>query len=73
MSVSYLAATHTPLCLSLSCAERREVVVQQETLVSAVEHVVNEFLVELRSQCTCGEALCLSTCEDGASVRHRQR
>ena len=46
---------------------------EEETLVAALEHVVNQLLVHLCTECTCRERLCLATCEDRASVRHRQR
>ena len=67
-----LAAAYAALSACFACAERREVIVEQEAHVSALQHVVDEFLVELRSECAGGEALCLSAREDGASVRHGQ-
>ena len=71
--MSYLAASHAALCLGLAGAEGREVVVQQESHVALVEHVVHQFLIQFGAQCHRGEALCLAACEDGASVRHGQR
>ena len=73
MSVSYLTTSHTALRLCLAGAERREVVVQQETLIALVEHIVHQFLVEFSSKRTCGETLCLAAGEYRASVRHWQR
>ena len=72
MAVTNLAASHTTLCLGLSRAERGEVIVQQEAHVALVEHIVNEFLVELGSQGAGRKALCFTTGEDRASVRHGQ-
>ena len=73
MAVTDLTTAYAALSLSLACAERREVVVEEETLVAALEHVVNELLVHLCAERTGREALCLATGEDGASVRHGQR
>ena len=73
MSVSDLTTAYTTLCLSLTRRERREVVVEQETLITACEHVVDELLIELRTQCTGRERHRLTTLEDRASVRHGQR
>ena len=68
-----LTTSYTALGLGLTRAERREVVVEEETLVRLVEHVVHQFLIQLRAQRTGAEALRLSTGEDGRSVRHRKR
>ena len=51
-----------------TCAEWREVVVQQELLGLANQGAVDELLVELGAQRQCRQALGLSTCEDGRTV-----
>ena len=45
---------------------------EEETHVALVEHIVNHLLVELCTEGTCGERLCLATCEDRTSVWHWQ-
>ena len=73
VAMTNLATANTALSLSLTGTERREVIVKEEALVALLQYVINEFLVHLCTECTCREALCLATCEDCASVRHRQR
>ena len=73
MAVTNLTTTYATLCLGLTRAEGREVVVQQELHEAAVENIVNQLLVELRAECASRERLRLTTREDGASVRHGQR
>ena len=50
VSVANLATAYAALGLGLAGAERWEVVVEQEPHVALVQHIVNEFLVELGSQ-----------------------
>ena len=57
---------------NLTTAYRGEVIVEQEALIALVEHIVNQLLVELGTQRTGRERLCLTTGEDSASVRHGQ-
>ncbi len=64
MAVTYLASAYAALWTCLACAEWREVIVQKELLVVAVQHIVNEFLVELSAQSYCSERLSLATSED---------
>ncbi len=73
VTMAYLAASYAALCLSLAGAERREVVVKEEALVGLVEHIVDQFLVELRAKSASTEALCLSTGEYCGAVRHGKR
>ena len=73
VAVTYLATTYASLRLGLARGVGREVVVKQETLAALVEHFVYGLLVELCAEGTCGERLCLSAGEDGASVRSGQR
>ena len=73
MAVSNLTTAYAALCLGLAGGEGREVVVKQETLVFAYENVVNQFLVQFGTQRTGSQGLCLTTGEDGTSVRTGQR
>ena len=72
MTVTDLTTTDATLSLSLSRTERWEVIMQQETLVALVEHVIHEFLIELGTQGDRCQRLCLTTGEDRASMRHGQ-
>ena len=69
IAVTYLATAQTARCLGLACGESGEVVVQQEALVVAVQNVVHQFLVKLRSQCHCSQCLSLTAGEHGRAVR----
>ena len=64
-----LTTAYAALSLGLACGEGREVVVQEEAHVRAVEDVIHELLVELGAEGDGAEALGLTTCEDRASVR----
>ena len=50
MTVTNLTTTYTTLCLSLTRTEWGEVVVEQEALITLVEYIVNQLLVELGTQ-----------------------
>jgi hypothetical protein len=52
MSVTNLTTTYAALSLGLTCAERREVIVKEETLIAMLQHIVNEFLVKFRAERT---------------------
>ena len=73
MAMTYLSATHSTLCLGLTGAEWREVIVQQEAHVALLQHIINHLLIQFGAQRTGRKALCLTTCKDRASVRHGQR
>ena len=64
VAVANLATAYAALCLSLAGAERWEVIVEQETLIAAVEHTVDKLLVELGTECTGSERHRLTTLED---------
>ena len=63
MSVTDLTTTQAALSLGLTCAERREVVVEQETLVVLIQHVIYHLLIILGTQCNRAQSLCLTTGE----------
>ena len=67
------ATSDTALCLSLSCAEGWEVIVEQKPLIAFVEHIINQFLIKFGSERTRREALCLSASENRTAVRHWKR
>ena len=73
MAVTDLAAAYATLGLGLTGTEWREVIVKEEAHVALVEHIVHHLLIELCSECTGSKRLCLTTCEDRTSMRHRQR
>jgi len=72
VAVTNLTTAYAALSLSLACAERGEIIVQEELHIALVEHVVNKLFVELGAEGDGGQRLCLATGEDRASVRHGQ-
>ena len=52
MAVTDLTTAYATLGLGLTCTERGEVIVQQELHVAMLQHIVNELLVELRTEGT---------------------
>ena len=55
--------------LGFASREAREVIVEEEAFVATVEHVVNEFFVELGAECASSESLSFATGEHCRSVR----
>ena len=64
MSVTYLATACAALRLGLTRREGREVVMEQETLVMLVKHIVNHLLIVFGTQSDRAESLSLTTCEE---------
>ena len=59
-----LTTTYAALSLGLTRTERWEVIVQQETLITVLQHIVNEFLIKFRTQGTGAQRLRLTTGKD---------
>ena len=72
VTVTDFTTAHTTLRLRLARRERREVIVQQETLLAMNEHLIDQLLVLLRTQGTSRQGLRLTTGEDSRSVRARE-
>ncbi len=72
VAVTDLTTSHATLCLGLACGEGREVIVQQETLLALVQHIVHNLLVERGAEGGCHQGLGLATGEDSGSVRAGQ-
>ena len=70
--MSDFATSDAALGLGLTGGEGREVVVEEELHVALVEDIVHHLLVEFGAESGGGEALCLTACEDGRTVRHGQ-
>ena len=73
MAVADLTAAYAALCLGLTGAERREVIVEEETLVALLQYVVDHLLVHLRAEGAGRERHGFATLEERTSVGHRQR
>ena len=73
MTMTYLTTAYTALSLGLACRERREIVMQQETHIALVQHIVHHLLVQLGTQCCSRQGLSLTTGKDSTSMRHWQR
>ena len=52
MTVTNLTTTYTTLGLSLTRTEWGEIIVEKEALIAALQHIVNELLVEFRTKGT---------------------
>ena len=66
------ATAYATLSLGFASGEGREVIVEEETHVTLVEHIVHEFLIELRTERSGCQSLGLTAGEDGRTVRHGQ-
>ena len=64
-----LTTADTTLGTSLTCREWREVIVEEETLLTIVQDVIDELLVALRTEGNGRQGLGLTTGEDGRAVR----
>ena len=71
IAVTYFTTAYATLCLCLAGGEGGEVVMQKETLLALVEHVVEYLLVELCAEGHCCKSLCLATGEYSRSMRSR--
>ena len=67
-----LTAAYAALGLGFTRTEGREVIVEQETHVALVKHIVNHLLIQFGTKGTGREALGLTTGEDRTSVGHGQ-
>ena len=63
VAVTNLAAAHATGSTCLASREAGEVIVEQETLVLVLEHIVDEFLVEFCTKGNCSESLSLTASE----------
>ena len=55
MAVTNLTTAYAALGLGLTCAERGEVIVEQELHIAALQHIVDELLVKLGAESTSRE------------------
>ena len=72
MAVANFATAYATLCAGFAGGEGREVVVEEEALVTLVEDVVHEFLIQFCAERTGGEALRFAAGEDARAVRSGQ-
>ena len=69
VAVTNLTTACAALRTGFAGGEGREVIVKQEAVGTVVQHIVDDLLVQFRAQGDGGERLCLTTCEEGRSVR----
>ncbi len=72
VAVADFATAYAALCLGFAGGEGREVVVQQEAFATLVEHIVQDFFVQLCAEGDGGQSLSFTAGEYGASVRSGQ-
>ena len=66
--MSDFTTADTSLCLSLTCRERREVIVENELLCLTDKHLIHFLHIKLGSESYSSQRLCLTTCENSGTV-----
>lgn len=72
VAVADFATAYAALCLGFAGGEGRKVVVQQEAFATLIEHIVQDFFVQLCAEGDGGQSLSFTAGEYGASVRSGQ-
>ena len=73
VSMTNLATTYTTLCFGLTGCERREIVVEQETVGTLNQSLVHNLLIAAGTERDGSQSLGLTTGEDRRTVRTGQR
>ena len=70
--MSDFTTAYTSLCLSLTCRERREVIVENELLCLTDKHLIHFLHVKFGSEGNTCKRLCLTTSENSRTMSTRE-